>query len=418
MSATILTYGCRLNGYESEVIRQHTAHLPDTLVVNTCAVTLQAERDARQAIARAHRAQPGRPIVVTGCAAQIDPARWAALPGVTRVLGNEEKLHAANWAGGAEPLRQGGHEARPAPITGFGGRARAFVAVQQGCDHRCTFCIIPFGRGPNRSVAMGAITEQVRTLVRSGISEVVLTGVDLTSYGAGLPARPSLGQMVRRLLVAVPELPRLRLSSLDPAALDDDLWSLLASEPRLMPHLHLSLQAGSDLILKRMKRRHLTEDAANTVARARALRPGIAIGADLIAGFPTETDALFDETLGFVQRMAIPYLHVFPYSERPGTPAARMPQVPHQLRRARAALLRAAGTVAAEAFHAGLVGSHAQVIVERAGTDSARGHTEHFAPIRLPGAWPHASLHRVLVASTDADGLVAAESGSLLARAA
>ena len=327
MSATILTYGCRLNGYESEVIRQHTAHLPDTLVVNTCAVTLQAERDARQAIARAHRAQPGRPIVVTGCAAQIDPARWAALPGVTRVLGNEEKLHAANWAGGAEPLRQGGHEARPAtPITGFGGRARAFVAVQQGCDHRCTFCIIPFGRGPNRSVAMGAITEQVRTLVKGGISEVVLTGVDLTSYGAGLPARPSLGQMVRRLLVAVPELPRLRLSSLDPAALDDDLWSLLASEPRLMPHLHLSLQAGSDLILKRMKRRHLIEDATNTVARARALRPGIAIGADLIAGFPTETDALFEETLGFVQRMAIPYLHVFrPPAGRGGPPGGGGP---------------------------------------------------------------------------------------------
>ncbi len=419
MSATILTYGCRLNGYESEVIRQHTAHLPDTLVVNTCAVTLQAERDARQAIARAHRAQPGRPIVVTGCAAQIDPARWAALPGVTRVLGNEEKLHAANWASAAGPVQQRVDAARAAtPITGFGGRARAFVAVQQGCDHRCTFCIIPFGRGANRSVAMGAITEQVRTLVRGGIFEIVLTGVDLTSYGVGLPSHPSLGQMVRRLLAAVPELPRLRLSSLDPAALDDDLWSLIAGEPRLMPHLHLSLQAGSDLILKRMKRRHLVEDAAKTIARARALRPGIAIGADFIAGFPTETEALFEETLGFVQRAAIPYLHVFPYSERPGTPAARMPQVPHAIRRTRAALLRAAGSAAAQAFHASLVGSTAQVVVERAGADAACGHTEHFAPIRLPGSWPHASLHRVLVASADADGLVAAKPGSQLARAA
>ncbi len=420
MSATILTYGCRLNGYESEVIRQHTAHLPDTLVVNTCAVTLKAERDARHAIARAHRAQPDRPIVVTGCAAQIDPARWAALPGVTRVVGNDEKLHAANWPGGTGPGRAVGHAAdtAPRPITGFGGRARAFVAVQQGCDHRCTFCIIPFGRGPNRSVAMGAITEQVRALVAGGISEVVLTGVDLTSFGADLPLRPSLGQMVRRLLAAVPELPRLRLSSLDPAALDDELWSLLASEPRLMPHIHLSLQAGSDLILKRMKRRHLTDIAAKVVERARALRPGIAIGADLIAGFPTETDLLFEETLSFVRNMAIPYLHVFPYSERPGTPAARMPQVPHHIRRARAALLREAGADAAQAFHAGLVGSTAQVIIERAGADEARGHTEHFAPIRLPGAWPHASLHRVLIASADAGGLVAAEPGSLLAEAA
>ncbi len=418
MTATILTYGCRLNSYESEVIRQHTAHLPDTLVVNTCAVTLQAERDARQAIARAHRAQPGRPIVVTGCAAQIDPARWAALPGVTRVLGNDEKLHAANWAGHG-PGRQGADDARAAtPITGFGGKARAFVAVQQGCDHRCTFCIIPFGRGANRSVPMGAITDQIRAVVNGGIAEVVLTGVDLTSYGADLPSRPSLGQMIRRLLAAVPELPRLRLSSLDRAALDDDLWLLLGCEPRLMPHLHLSLQAGSDLILKRMKRRHLAEDAARTIARARALRPGIAIGADVIAGFPTETDALFEETLGFVRRMAIPYLHVFPYSERPGTPAVRMPQVPHPARRVRAALLRAAGAASAQAFHASLVGSHTQVVVERTGADGTRGHTEHFAPIRLPGAWAHASLRRVLIASADADGLVAAEPGTLLARAA
>ncbi len=418
MSATVLTFGCRLNGYESEVIRQHTAHLPDTLVVNTCAVTLEAERDARQAIARAHRTQPGRPIVVTGCAAQIDPARWAALPGVSRVVGNEAKLLAANWAGDTGARAAPIALAPAVPITGFGGRARAFVAVQQGCDHRCTFCIIPFGRGANRSVPMGAIADQMRNLVQAGIAEIVLTGVDLTSYGADLPGRPRLGQMVRRLLAAVPELKRLRLSSLDPAALDDDLWGLVADEERLMPHLHLSLQAASDLILKRMKRRHLVEDAAKVIARARALRPGIAIGADLIAGFPTETDALFADTLGFVTDQAIPYLHVFPYSERPGTPAARMPPVPHPVRRTRAALLRAAGQQAAAVFHAGLVGTSAQVVIERTAPDASRGHTEHFAPVSLPGGWAHGSLHRVRIVAADADGLVGADPAHLLARAA
>ena len=412
MSATVLTYGCRLNGYESEVIRQHTGHLADTLVVNTCAVTLQAERDARQAIARAHRAQPGRPIVVTGCAAQIDPARWAGLAGVTRVLGNAEKLDAAFWRPGAPAghsgiAQPGARSGGAPPMTGFGGRARAFVAVQQGCDHRCTFCIIPFGRGPNRSVPMGAVAAQVRALVAGGITEMVLTGVDITSYGADQPSRPRLGQLVRRLLAAVPELPRLRLSSLDPAAIDDDLWALVADEPRLMPHLHLSLQAGADLILKRMRRRHSAEDAAAAIGRARTLRPGIAVGADLIAGFPTETDALFEETLGFVRGHAIPYLHVFPYSERPGTPAARMPPVPHDVRRERARRLREAGAEAALAFHKRQVGAQASVVIERAGPDSASGHTEHFAPVRLAGAWPHASLMRARILAADTHGLLA-----------
>ncbi len=264
MSAEILTFGCRLNAYESEVIRGHAAALDDTIVINTCAVTAEAERQARQAIRRAVRERPGARVVVTGCAAQIDPAGWSALPGVTRVLGNVEKLRAESWAPdapGAVGDIMTARETTAHPVTEFAGRARAFVQVQQGCDHRCTFCVIPFGRGANRSVPIEAVAEQARALVASGYRELVLTGVDIASYGRELPGNPSLGWLARRLLALVPELPRLRLSSLDPAAIDSDLWRLIAEEPRLMPHLHLSLQAGSDLILKRMKRRHLTEDA-------------------------------------------------------------------------------------------------------------------------------------------------------------
>jgi threonylcarbamoyladenosine tRNA methylthiotransferase MtaB len=264
-------------------------------------------------------------------------------------------------------------------VTEFAGRARAFVQVQQGCDHRCTFCIIPFGRGPNRSVPMGAVVAQVRALVEAGYQEVVLTGVDIASYGPDLPGAPTLGQLVRRLLVLVPALKRLRLSSLDPAAIDDDIWRLLAEEDRLLPHLHLSLQAGSDLILKRMKRRHLCADAAAAIQRARALRPGIAIGADLIAGFPTETEELFRETLDFVTEAKLPFLHVFPYSERPGTPAARMPAVPTALRRERAGRLRDAGRETARHFLATHVGRTVSLLTESADA----GHSEHFAAVRL-----------------------------------
>ena len=264
-------------------------------------------------------------------------------------------------------------------VTEFAGRARAFVQVQQGCDHRCTFCVIPFGRGPNRSVPIGAIVAEVRTMVELGFHEVVLTGVDIASYGPDLPGRPGLGQLVRRLLAQVPELRRLRLSSLDPASIDDDLWRLIADEPRLMPHLHLSLQAGSDLILKRMKRRHLTQDAASVIERARTARPGIAIGADLIAGFPTETDALFQETLDFVEASALPFLHVFPYSERPGTPAARMPPVPKPIRKQRAARLREAGRAASRAFFDTQQNQIVSILTE----SSRTGHTEHFAPVTL-----------------------------------
>jgi threonylcarbamoyladenosine tRNA methylthiotransferase MtaB len=278
-------------------------------------------------------------------------------------------------------------ETAPHLVTEFAGRARAFVQVQQGCDHRCTFCIIPFGRGPNRSVPMGLVVSQVRALVETGYHEVVLTGVDIASYGSDLPGTPRLGQLARRLLALVPDLQRLRLSSLDPASIDDDVWRLLAEEPRLMPHLHLSLQAGSDLILKRMKRRHSRDDASAAIERARALRPGIAIGADVIAGFPTETDTTFQETLDFVTGAELPYLHVFPYSERPGTPAARMPAVPMTARRERAARLREAGRATLHRFMLRQVGGTISLLTETANT----GHSEHFAPVRLavparPGA--------------------------------
>jgi len=412
MTVQVLTFGCRLNTYESEVMRGHAtvaqsgsaAALTDTIIVNTCAVTAEAERQARQAIRRAHRENPDARIVVTGCAAQIAPDSWSSLPGVSRVLGNVEKLQAESWAAGAGSAVSdimAATETAAHLVTEFAGRARAFVQVQQGCDHRCTFCVIPFGRGPNRSVPIGAIVEQVRTLVAHGFHEVVLTGVDIASYGPDLPGAPTLGQMVRRLLALVPELPRLRLSSLDPAAIDADLWRLIGDEERLLPHLHLSVQAGADLVLKRMKRRHSRAEAFSVIERARALRPGIAIGADLIAGFPTETDELFAETLDFVRETAMPFVHVFPYSERPGTPAARMPAVPVPVRRERGAQLRAAGAENARRFFAAQVGREASVLAE---TDGG-GHTEHFAPVRIAAA-PGTLLRARIVAAQD-DGLLA-----------
>ena len=402
----VITFGCRLNSYESEVIRTHLAAQPaqpGLVVVHTCAVTAEAEQQARRAIRRLQRDRPGARIVVTGCAVELDPAAWAALPGVDRVLGNAAKLQAQSWSPGAGSATGGG--AAITPNAGRPtGRTRAFVQIQGGCDHRCTFCIIPFARGPSRSLPAGAVVDHIRALTEAGVREVVLTGVDIASYGADLPGRPTLGQLAGRVLTLVPDLPRLRLSSLDPAAIDGALWRLLAEEPRFMPHLHLSLQAGADLVLKRMKRRHSRAGALAVIAQARALRPGLAVGADLIAGFPTETDALFAETLAFVEEAAIPYLHVFPYSERPGTPAARMPAVAPALRRDRAARLRAAGQRQAAAFHAGQVGSEAEILAERGGV----GHTEHFAPVRI--AAPAGALLRARI--TGLDG------GSLLAEAA
>ena len=368
----IITFGCRLNAFESEVIRRAAtaAGLAGAVIVNTCAVTAEAERQARQAIRRARRRHPEAPIIVTGCAAELAPERYAQMPEVDRLLDNRAKLLASSY--GIPTAASPDLEATAAHlIDGFEGRARAFLQVQQGCDHRCTFCIIPYARGPSRSVPIGDIAEQARRFVAAGYSEVVLTGVDLTAYGADLPGRPSLGQMVRRLLAAVPELRRLRLSSLDPAEIDAELWRLLAEERRLMPHLHLSLQAGDDLILKRMKRRHSRDEAVAVAQRARKLRPEVALGADLIAGFPTETEEMFRHTLDLIGECGLAFVHVFPYSMRAGTPAARMPQLPGAVIKERAARLRAAGEVALAAELSSRIGSETDVLIERPGMGRA-----------------------------------------------
>ncbi len=388
----ILTFGCRLNAYESEVMRGHAeaAGLDDAIIVNTCAVTGEAERQARQAIRKARRENPQAQIIVTGCAAQIDPEGYAAMAEVDRVLGNEEKLQAESFLDPDAP-RVAVNDimavtaTAPQLVDGFAERTRAFVQVQQGCDHRCTFCIIPYGRGNSRSVPLGEVVRQVRALVAQGYAEVVLTGVDITSYGGDLPGRPALGQMLRRLLAQVPELQRLRLSSLDAIELDPDLRRLIAEEPRLMPHLHLSLQAGDDMILKRMKRRHSRAEAVALCAELKRLRPGIVFGADLIAGFPTETEAMFENTLRLVEDCGLTWLHVFPYSARKGTPAARMPQLPMAVRKERAARLRAAGAAALSTFLDGQMGRTAAVLIERERDDGRRlGRSESFAEVLLP----------------------------------
>ncbi|MPZ10943.1 MAG: tRNA (N(6)-L-threonylcarbamoyladenosine(37)-C(2))-methylthiotransferase MtaB [Kiloniellaceae bacterium] len=387
----ILTFGCRLNAYESEVMRGHAAAagLDDAIIVNTCAVTGEAERQARQAIRKARRENPQAQIIVTGCAAQIDPEGFAAMVEVDRVLGNEEKLRAESFRPGETTRVQvndimGVTETAPQLIAGFAERTRAFVQVQQGCDHRCTFCIIPYGRGNSRSVPLGEVVRQVRALVAQGYAEVVLTGVDVTSYGGDLPGSPALGQMLRRLLAQVPELKRLRLSSLDAIELDPDLRRLIAEEPRLMPHLHLSLQAGDDMILKRMKRRHSRAEAVALCEELRSLRPGIVFGADLIAGFPTETEAMFENSLKLIEDCGLTYLHVFPYSARRGTPAAKMPQAPVALRKQRAARLRAAGAAAFDRFLDSQAGAGAAVLIEKREADGrSLGRSETFAPVLL-----------------------------------
>jgi threonylcarbamoyladenosine tRNA methylthiotransferase MtaB len=382
MTAEVLTFGCRLNAYESQVMSDLTGGLKNTIVVNTCAVTGEAERQARQTIRRLARERPDAKIVATGCAVQINPSAWSDLPNVTRVLGNADKLRPESWIEHTASRVTDINDARGTSshqLTEFKNRARAFVQVQQGCDHRCTFCIIPFGRGRNRSAPVGQIVDQIRALVAEGHKEVVFTGVDIASYGSDLPEQPTLGQMARQVLANIPELPRLRLSSIDPAAIDEDLWRLIGEEPRLMPHLHLSIQAASDLILKRMRRRHLVADLQTIIERARKIRPEIAIGADLIAGFPTETDLAFQETLGFVKRASLPYLHVFPFSERPGTPAARMPTVPVAVRKERAAVLREEGKKSLAAFLRGMLGRRLSILME----SDIEGHSEHFVSVRM-----------------------------------
>lgn len=388
----VITLGCRLNAFESEIMRQHgrDGGLGDAVIINTCAVTAEAERQARQAIRRARRDNPNARVIVTGCAAQLAPERFDAMPEVDRVLGNTEKLDAANFLADGQVEQSSvlvtdimqARETAAHLVRGFEGRARAFVQIQQGCDHRCTFCIIPFARGANRSVGMGHLIEQVGLLVAEGYREVVLTGVDICSYGADLPGRPRLGDLVGKLLDGVPELPRLRLSSLDPAAMDEALFDLVADEPRLMPHVHLSLQAMDDMVLKRMKRRHTRAEAAAVIARLRRARADVVIGADLIAGFPTETDAMFENTLAAVGEFGLTHLHVFPYSTRAGTPAARMPAVPGDIAKWRAAALRAAGDEALRALRESQLGANAQVLIERPGA----GHSEYFIPVRVDGA--------------------------------
>jgi len=413
MAVETLTFGCRLNAYESEVARTEAekAGLSSALIVNTCAVTAEAVRQAKQAIRKARRDEPDRPIIVTGCAAQTSPRDFADMGEVDLVIGNADKLKSASYAPMAfsVPLNdkvqvddimavreQAGHL-----IDGLDGRTRAFVHVQNGCDHRCTFCIIPYGRGPSRSVPMGAVVEQIRQLVGNGYRELVLTGVDITSYGGDLPGRPSLGKLVQAILRHVSDLPRLRISSIDSIEADGALYDAIASDPRVMPHLHLSLQSGDDLILKRMKRRHLRADTLEFVARVRGVRPEIVFGADLIAGFPTETEEMFENTLGIVEEAGLTYLHVFPFSPREGTPAARMPQVPRQVAKARAARLRSLGEVQYNKFCQSRIGAVESVLVERNGL----GRTEQFVPIAVPG---HAAgeIVPVRVTGISGEGLV------------
>ncbi|MGO1119603.1 tRNA (N(6)-L-threonylcarbamoyladenosine(37)-C(2))-methylthiotransferase MtaB [Rhodovibrionaceae bacterium A322] len=386
--AKLVTFGCRLNAFESEVMRQNArdAGLENAVILNSCAVTAEAERQFRQAVRKARRDHPEAEVIVTGCAVQIDPDRYAAMPEVDRVLGNLDKMDKASFAPNGVPRVvvndiMSARETAGHLIEGFQEKTRAFIEVQQGCDHRCTFCIIPFGRGPSRSVPMGEIVTQVRTLVDSGVKEVVLSGVDITSYGSDLPGTPSLGQMMRRLLALVPDLARLRLSSVDPVELDEDFFRLLAEEPRLMPHLHLSVQAGDDMVLKRMKRRHLRQDVITLCEKVRSLRPDVVFGADIIAGFPTETEDMFRNSLNLVEDAGLTWLHVFPYSERSGTPAARMPSVPKPLRKERAALLREAGNKAVTRFLDSCVGTRLDVLIE----EERLGRSEHFAPVVLEG---------------------------------
>ena len=388
---TVITLGCRLNAYESEVMRHHAraAGLDDAVIVNTCAVTSEAVRNASQTIRRIRREHPNARIIVTGCAAQVEPERFAEMAEVDHVIGNGEKMKAETFTGLTIPDSErvqvddimSVRETASHMIEGFGTRARAYVQVQNGCDHRCTFCIIPYGRGPSRSVPAGHVVAEIRSLVEKGFPEVVLTGVDITSYGPDLPGEMTLGKLVRQILKHVPELKRLRLSSIDQVEADPHLLAALAEEDRLMPHLHLSMQAGDDLILKRMKRRHSRADAIRFCEEVRRIRPGVVFGADLIAGFPTETEDMFARSLGIVDDCGLTFLHVFPFSPRKGTPAARMPQVARATVKERAARLRAKGTDVLEAYLNRQAGESCDVLMER----DRVGRTPHFAEVDVSG---------------------------------
>jgi threonylcarbamoyladenosine tRNA methylthiotransferase MtaB len=402
MGVEIVTFGCRLNTYESEVMRREATaaglgELADGAVIfNTCAVTAEAVRQAKQSIRKARRENPNARIIVTGCAAQTDPASFAAMDEVDLVLGNEEKLKAHNYRAlpdfGVNDFEKARvndifsvRETASHMVDAIEGRARAFVQVQNGCDHRCTFCIIPYGRGNSRSVPMGAVVEQVKRLAGNGYAEVVLSGVDLTSYGGDLPGSPKLGRLVRSILRQVPDIRRLRLSSIDSIEADAELMEAIATEKRLMPHLHLSLQSGDNMILKRMKRRHLRDDSIRFCEEVRALRPDIVFGADIIAGFPTETEAMFENSLRIVDECGLTHLHVFPFSPREGTPAARMPQLRREVVKERAARLRAAGEKAYAAHLASLAGTTQSVLIEREGLGRTEGFTLTSLAVGKPG---------------------------------
>jgi threonylcarbamoyladenosine tRNA methylthiotransferase MtaB len=418
MSVDVVTFGCRLNAFEAEVIAREaeSAGLDDTIVINSCAVTGEAVAQARQSIRRLKRERPQARIVVTGCAAQIEPEMFAAMTEVDRVVGNDDKMRGEAWraartafdltasfgVASSEKIAVADimavKEMAPHLVEGFqSGLPRVFVQVQNGCDHRCTFCIIPYGRGNSRSVPMGAVVEQVRALVERGHAEIVLTGVDLTSYGADLPGAPKLGLLTKQILRHVPELKRLRISSIDQVEVDRDLLDVIADDERLMPHLHLSLQSGDDLILKRMKRRHSRAEALQFCAQAQRLRPDIALGADIIAGFPTETEAMFERSQDLIEECGLTFLHVFPYSKRPGTPAARMPQVAGDVIRDRAKRLRASGEAALQKRLASEIGSVRQVLIESA----TQGRTEHFLPVAIAGETPGA-VRALTITGSDA----------------
>jgi threonylcarbamoyladenosine tRNA methylthiotransferase MtaB len=417
MSVDVVTFGCRLNAFESEVILREaeSAGLGDTIIVNSCAVTNQAVAQARQAIRRLRRERPAARIVVTGCAAQIEPTMFAAMAEVDRVVGNDDKMRPEAWRAAHAALGRATafgieasekiavadimavREMAPHLVDGFrAGLPRVFVQVQNGCDHRCSFCIIPYGRGNSRSVSVGAVVAQVRALVERGHAEIVLTGVDLTSYGADLPQTPRLGVLARQILRHVPELKRLRISSIDSIEVDRDLLDVIADDERLMPHLHLSLQSGDDLILKRMKRRHCRKHAIEFCAQLRRLRPDIALGADIIAGFPTETDEMFERSLDLVEECDLTFLHVFPYSLRPGTPAARMPQVKGGVIKERAKRLRATGEAALQRRLAAETGATRNILIESA----KQGRTEHFLPVVINGEVP-GSVRALTIAGND-----------------
>jgi threonylcarbamoyladenosine tRNA methylthiotransferase MtaB len=421
VSVEVVTFGCRLNGSESELVRRHAeaAGLRDTIVINSCAVTGEAVKQARQTIRRMKRERPEARIVVTGCAAQTEPESFAEMSEVDRVLGNHAKLAPDTWVeakrafdfgvAAEERIRiddlDSVRETALHLVDAYEGHVRAFVQVQNGCDHRCTFCIIPFGRGPSRSVAMGEVVAQVRRLVENDYREVVLTGVDLTAWGQDLPGQPRLGALVRAILRHVPELPRLRISSLDPVEVDSDLMRALAEEERLMPHLHLSLQHGDDLILKRMKRRHSRADTIRFCGEARRLRPDIVFGADIIAGFPTETERHFRNSLALAGDCGLTFLHVFPFSPRKGTPAARMPQHPRELVKERARRLREKGESALRRHLAAEIGRRRRVLAEGAG---AEGHSEHFARVALARPAPRGTILDVTISGHDGRRLLAA----------